>query len=86
VRISALVTVATALPPLAVIALSGHGFALTVPQGVLAGFGGAAAWLAAMLALDHPVAGHVRETLRPVLLLLRPRARAAVQAGDEGIR
>lgn len=32
-RISALVTVATALPPLAVIAISGRGFALTIPEG-----------------------------------------------------
>ncbi|WP_167858481.1 oligosaccharide flippase family protein [Methylobacterium nonmethylotrophicum] len=77
VRISALVTVATALPPLAVIALAGQGFALSVPQGIVAGIGGSAAWLAAMLSLDHPVAGHVRETLRPVLLVLRARLRPA---------
>lgn len=79
-RISALATLATALPPLAVIALSGRGFSLTIPEGVLAGFGGAAAWLVAMLVLDHPVAGHVRETIRPVMTGLRARTRA-VRAG-----
>ncbi|WP_162561120.1 oligosaccharide flippase family protein [Methylobacterium terrae] len=78
-RISALVTVATALPPLAVVALAGRGFALTIPEGVLAGCGGAAAWLVAMLLLDHPVAGHVRETFRPVIVGLRARAVRAVR-------
>ncbi|MFH6784185.1 MULTISPECIES: oligosaccharide flippase family protein [Methylobacterium] len=75
-RISALVALATALPPIAVIALTGRGFALTIPEGVLAGFGGAAAWLVAMLVLDHPIAGHIRETIRPVMIGLRARTRA----------
>lgn len=78
-RISALVTLATALPPLAVVALAGRGFALTIPEGVLAGCGGAAAWLLAMLLLDHPVAGHVRDTLRPVIVGVRARALRAVR-------
>jgi O-antigen/teichoic acid export membrane protein len=78
VRKSALVTVATAAGPLAVVLLSEHGFALPILHGLAAGALAGTSWLAALWLTKHPLLG---EIARMVAMLrthrLRPDAPSA---------
>jgi O-antigen/teichoic acid export membrane protein len=63
-RASCLLTLATALVPVAVVALSPTGFALGWLGTGLALAGGAAGWIAGLWALDHPVRREIGGTWR----------------------
>ena len=58
-RASCAVTLATALVPAAIVAVSPSGFALDWLQTGLAVLGGAAGWCAGLWAFNHPVRGEM---------------------------
>jgi hypothetical protein len=87
---SALVTVATALGPLAVVALSDQGFALSFSETAVAVALAGPGWLAAVLVTRHPVLLELKRALDEFAefpFLGRPRARMVAQgprAGEAG--
>lgn len=85
---SGVVTVAAALGPLCVLALSGQGFALSLPATALAVALALAGWLAGVLALRHPILFELTRVIDkfselPLVSRLRERALVAgVKAGE----
>jgi O-antigen/teichoic acid export membrane protein len=71
---SFVVTICTAAGALAVIALWGFRFDLSICRGAVAGLAGAAGWYFGLLITKHPLLGEIRNTLR-VLRGIRPFSR-----------
>lgn len=72
-RASALVTIATAAIPAAVILFSTDGLALGAVPALLAAAGGAIGWSAAIVLLDHPLRSELRAAMAQGAALIRHR-------------